>query len=95
MKIFYLIGERYGFDARFQQLEMALGIIVHKQQNSAGNDESILALKATCRVIQIRNRGYQWPHKMDLGSTENLIKKKKKEKKRKYFTSQQYGGFTA
>ena len=46
------LGERSGFNAQSQQPEMTLGIIVHKQQKNAGDNESILDSKLVDRVIR-------------------------------------------
>ena len=50
--------------------EMTLGIMMHKRQKNAGDDESNAALQPTGRIIQNPTQGYQWPHKLDLGPTK-------------------------
>ena len=56
--------ELSGSDAKSRKLKMILGTIACKQQKSAGDDES----------SEVRNRGYQWTHKMDKGPTKTLKK---------------------
>ena len=49
--------------------------IARKRQKSAGDDQSTLTLKLMGRESsEVRNRGYQWPHQVDLGPTKTYKK---------------------
>ena len=70
LSLYCLTGEWSWFDAQSWQPEMTLGVVVQKWQKGPDDDESTRTLKPMGRVIW--NRGYQWPHKMDLGPTKTL-----------------------
>ena len=68
-----LTGERSEFNAQSQQPEMILVIIV--QATKEGRRQCIhLDFETHWQSFEVRNRGYHWPHKMDLGPTKTFLK---------------------
>ena len=73
-KIILNFGKRSGFDARSRQPDMALRIVVRRQEKNTGNDESILALKLMGSHPKSETEGTSGPTKWTLVQQKQFIR---------------------